>query len=300
MKNKHLNFIVDRGRKIVVSLGGKRCPLNCAHCYTFAPDFKFFPSKNPDELISDLLPICNSDTIVYLSGDIEPFLAESKALKFLELMASNTDVDLLFTTRLSLSESTIDSIAQINEIQIQKNRLLIGSVSIPALESYQRIETAKMVPTPYERVELLKKLLSIPIPTMVAIRPIFPTRIINPGEYRRLISLISTYSTIIVGELLFLDTEGILENRLGISVSEEEYFEGKMSFLAQDRKWKVCKWDSQIQVIRDECKKHDKAFYMRSMPGIELIRKYWNPQMRTLSKTPIYPLTIQDYDDQLF
>ena len=295
-----LEYFVDRGGKLVVSLGGRKCPVNCAHCYVFAPGFKFFPRKSPTDLVTELVALNQDYNIVYLSGDIEPFLDESQAVEFLRQMAGRADVDLLFSTRMVLSSETLTALAEINNIQVAKGRLLIGTVSIPALDSYRRIEPGKMVPSPKERVGVLQSLARIPIPTMAALRPVFPAVIVSPEEYRRLLALVAPHSTVILGELLFLDTEGVLEQRLQFKVAENDVFVEQMSFFAQDREWKVCRCDSQIAVIREECIHLNKPFYMRSMPGVELIRSFWNPQTADLGTDRIYPLAVPDYDDQMF
>ncbi|MGH3974025.1 MAG: hypothetical protein ACRDS9_12000 [Pseudonocardiaceae bacterium] len=289
-------YLLDEGGKVVVSLGGSRCPINCAHCYIFAPGFQFFPSREPEHIVRDLEGFGPALTAVYLSGDIEPFLDPQHAVTFLAEASEKLDSDLLFTTRLIIEDRWFPALREIADRQFAKGRLLVGCVSIPAWDSYRRIERSKRVAAPTERVEQLGRFLTdLRIPTMLAARPILPAEVVRPAEYGRLIRAAAPHSTVVLGETLFLDTEGVLERRLGISV-EDSYEINKMSFFDQEREWKVVDLQAQVDAVAALCRELNKPFYMRSMPGIDLIRGFWDRSRLELKLVNTYPLPVRDFE----
>ncbi|MDW5327856.1 hypothetical protein [Plantactinospora sp. KLBMP9567] len=292
----HAKYLLDRGGKVVVSLGGARCPINCAHCYVFAPGFQFFPSREPEHIVRDLESFGSALTAVYLSGDIEPFLEPQAAVTFLAEASQKLDCDLLFTTRLIIEHRWFPPLREIADRQFAKGRLLVGCVSIPAWDSYRRIERSRRVAAPAERVQQLGRFLTdLRIPTMLAARPILPAEVVSPAEYGRLIRAAAPHSTVVLGETLFLDTDGVLERRLGISVEDSPEI-AKMSFFDQEREWKVVDLREQVDTVASLCQKLDKPFYLRSMPGIELIRGYWDRDRLDLNLASTYPLPVPDFE----
>ncbi|MBF8185320.1 hypothetical protein ITP53_06130 [Nonomuraea sp. K274] len=288
-------YVLDQGGKVVVSLGGSKCEINCAHCYIFAPGFQYFPSRGPEEIVDRLAEFGDELTTVYLSGDIEPFLEPAKAIEFLSLAADRLDVDLLFTTRLLIDTEWYAPLRDVADRQFAKRRLVVGCVSIPAWQGFRRFERSRRVATPQERVDQLGRFATeLRIPTMLAARPTFPAELVPLSEYRRLLEAAAQHSTVILGEALFLDTDGVIERRLRTSI-DNEFTIGRMSFFDQNRDWKIVHAESQIAGLRRICEELDKPFYLRSMPGVELIRDHWDRDSGELAVERVYPLPVPDF-----
>lgn len=282
-------YVVDLDGKLVVSLGGPRCRLNCRHCYIFAGGFVFLPPTSPRKLVDEIARLDPQPKAVYLSGDIEPFLAADEALEFLQAASETLNVHLMFTTRLALDETTVSALDGIRAMQGTRDRLLIGSVSIPALESYDRIERPALVPSPSSRLDLVRRLSRRGIPVMVSIRPLLPESLVPMSEYRLLLAAIRDADAVCaLSSPLFFDRSGVIERRLGLS-NLPALASGDMEFLDQPVKWLEHLDADRARMLSTIGDSLGIPVFLRSMPALEQLATRWDPDRFRLSGALVAP-----------
>lgn len=179
-----------------ISFGGK-CPYECKHCYTFIPGYKYDAEVSIDSLVQPLTTIPYID-IVYISGHRECFLNPDEGISLCEKIYSTAPCDILFTTRNCFSNAHIDRLSKLNEIMRQNGHFLFGCISIPALDSYAKIEQPSLVPSPEDRMHTLKALYDKKIITLLTVRPLFHNSFIPITEPIEIIDRCSSFSNAVL------------------------------------------------------------------------------------------------------
>ena len=274
-KNKAFGFDIRNGRAMV-SLGPlspKRfCTYACAFCYVHA-DFGSYPSMSPNEILDGLARRVHSFDIVYVSGDTDS-LAKPRTSSGIDLIEalSTLGSDVLFTTRAPLSDSDLDRLASINRELEKQGNLLFGCISISRLRSAPHLEP-KPVPSPDDRLAVLKGLKDRGIISVLAMRPFLP--VVPVSEYVELASLAAPFADVILGEAWYADKGGLLEAQVfGDKVSKlNGYHIGKMDFDDNDELWKVWKGSEVREAVASYCANAGVPFFMRSRPAILHVRE---------------------------
>lgn len=267
-------FNISNGRAMV-SLGPiknrRHCTYQCAHCYVHS-DFASYPKLDIKEIVKYLEDRAASFDVVYVSGDTDSF-APPRTEKGLELLEELTSLnkDILFTTRAIFDESQINVVKSISDKLKSKEKLLIGCVSVSRLYEAPHIEPHP-IPSPFERLNLLKKLKDTGVITVLAMRPFLP--IIPEEEYIEIIELSEKHVDVILGETWYVDEGGKLEESVlgpGKKIMEDVIF-AKMDFDENGKLWKVFQGTKIRKRVEECCKKYEIPFYMRSKPAITFLR----------------------------
>lgn len=199
MRNLDNAFYIGNHRAMI-SLGPlsekKYCPYNCAFCYVKSGFMKYIKLEIED-IIKFLKDNFGKYDIVYISGDTDSFAypRTNQAIELIEKIAENINVDILFTTRTKFDEKHLKRLKDINSYMKRKNHKLISCISISRLFSAEYIEPYP-IPSPQERIEMLKKLKENGLYTILATRPFLP--IINSDEYIEIIKKSKNYVDVVL------------------------------------------------------------------------------------------------------
>lgn len=269
-------FYIGQGRAMI-SLGPltktKYCTYSCKFCYVNAGFIKY-SKLEIQEIYSWLQRERNSYNIIYISGDTDSF-APPRTEDALVLLQKLTElnVDILFTTRYVFSKSELQILKSILSKQNNNGKLLFACTSITQINT-PFIEP-KPIPIPNERIEQLKHFKEIGLVTVLAMRPFLP--IIPFEDYQRLIDLTKLYIDFILGEVWYMDKDGVLEKILfGNKTPNFPFVEKEMDFDDNLKLWKVWEGKKITKKILNKCKKENIPFFMRSKPAIEWYRNKQN------------------------
>jgi DNA repair photolyase len=263
-----MNYKVCDNR-IMVSFGEK-CAFKCKYCYTSAPTFENYPNRDTDQIVDAIrdFPDKNFENI-YVSCDMEAFVDQKRAIELIEKLAT-LDKDIHFTTKMNLSDTTIRSIARINDELNQNGRMLIPAITICAMKSSKELEPYP-IPPPYERIKTIIKLSEKGLKVILAMRPFLPS--VSISEYKEILDRTAKHIECVLGGVLFLDLEGSIEKMLGYSIKNFKL--QPMYFIDKPGMWKVYMGEREQRFVEEYCKYLMKDFFMTSPPAIESIkRKY--------------------------
>ncbi len=132
-----MSFYIGNNRAMI-SLGPlnklQYCPFKCKFCYV-NNGFNSYNALTDEEILDFLMKSRQYYEIVYISGDTDSFAPPrtQRAIKLLEKILINIDVDVLFTTRTIFNNKDLTKLKEINEKFKQKNRNLYACISISRL-----------------------------------------------------------------------------------------------------------------------------------------------------------------------
>lgn len=245
------------------------CKLQCKHCYTFSKECTLGLLNDDDECDKLIDSIDNSADIVYISHDRENFLDEHAGLKLVKGIFDKKRKSIFIITRCMLSDNCINELSLINEEMNDFGLSLIVAVSIPALESYGLLEQKDIISTPIERIDVIKRLHSYGIHTILMVRPLLPDSIIPTEEALRIIDLSYNFIDAVVSSGLAVNDTII--NRLGLANCSFEYMNGSNAeFLigAEIPDISYVDTEAEISAIADYCKSKNIRFYRHSLDAI--------------------------------
>jgi len=193
-------------KRVLTSFGGK-CPFKCLHCYTFSKDF---PAQDLDRLSSidgiiNKLKKKHKFNVIYVSGYKENFENPDDGLDLLEALFSEFKCHILFTTRNVFEEKHILRISNLNKLMEKSKKHLFACVSIPAYDSYKKLEPNSKIPNPEKRIEFLKQLYNNGITTFLTLRPICPNSFIPTGEYIKILEKSYTFCNAVIASGIHVD-----------------------------------------------------------------------------------------------
>ena len=253
-------------KRVFASFGGK-CPFNCLHCYTFSKDFKMISFNDIDAIVKSIKH--DDFNIVYVSGFIENFIIPQKGIDLLLEIYRNYRCDILFTTRNVFEEESIARLSLLNKEMNREGHKLYGCVSISAYESYKRLETAPLIPSPQKRIGFIKQLFNENIITFLTLRPVFPSYFIPTEEYIRLIKECEKqYHAIISSGIVVNKT--ILERLKKFDYSYNKQNEVSiMKCLNQDQvKVNYVNVNKELKMISDYCTNNSIKLFSGSIEAI--------------------------------
>ena len=255
--------------RVFVSFGGV-CPYRCRHCYTFCDNYQYDPVLSIDDLVCSLEG--KKFSIVYISGHKENFVEPDEGLELCEKILSHYTTDILLTTRNVFNDSQIEKLCRLNERLKSLYRDLYVCVSIPALQSYRKIESSALIPSPDERIEFVKKLYQHKIHTILTIRPLFPNSFIPISEPLEILQRCKNHVSAVISSGVVVD-DTILRN-LKTFPSDIKYAEGKlMKCLGQDVDVRYVNVEQEYSKIEQFCKAHNIYLNEHSIPVVQYLKK---------------------------
>lgn len=260
----------------MVSLGPlslmKYCTYKCPFCYVHG-DFKSYASLSIPEILYWLANTSDPYDIVYVSGDTDSFAPPrtDEGLKLLDALAT-LNVDLLFTSRFLFSEKDLNTIGTICESLCKRDRLLFGCVSVTQL-TVPHLEPPP-IPPPHERLMQLGRFRDIGVVPVLAMRPFLP--VVPDSDYTHILEAAARERIeIVLGGSWFTDREGKLELSVfrGPTPEHVSFSEGQMDFDENETVWRIYKATTTEHHVRRECGRLSLAFFDRSRPMIEAVRR---------------------------
>jgi len=269
-------FFIGNDRAMV-SLGPlsseSHCSYHCAFCYV-QKGFNSYAKLSVDQIVNFLKPRKSEFSIIYVSGDTDSFAPPrtEEGLALLEALSESFDCDLMFTTRTVFNEKDLKSLKETQETVLENGHFLFGCESITRLRSVPQIEP-KPIPSPEARIEMLRAFWRLGLISVLTMRPFLP--VVPVEEYREIINICRPFVDIVLGEVLYMDPEGVVERRLFPNGAPENLRLAlhKMDFDDNGIEWKVWEAKRVEREVRDYCNAQEIPFFMRSRPAVEYIRK---------------------------
>lgn len=266
---------IDKYKKITVSLGGI-CKLRCAHCYTNTRDFEHQKQLTIDEILNILKEKKGDFTTICISGDTDCFLEPYKGIELIQKIVTNFITEnIMFTTRMIPPKEIVEELFLIGNICNKRKQLFIPCISVVTFNCPNKIENSLLVPNTIERLEFLRMLARAGLPCFLTIRPTFPFEIVPFCEIVQILDYVEDEPAAVLGEVLLLDKDGIIERRLGINVGQREYQESKLTFISQPLEWKKIYCKKEYDAIKEECYRRELPFFLRSISAINYLKKIY-------------------------
>ncbi len=215
---------------------GEPCPFACTYCYTRGGEIRSARIGVKD-IIHQLVTFAqeNNFQTIQLGYDGDPFARPERGLALLrELVALGKDIN--FSTKASLHDNELHALKEIKAALSSHGSILSAIVSLSCWESADFLEPN--TPTPVERIATLTKLMSIEIPTFIAVRPILPN--VSDEEYERVVSegALARCPGFILGPL-YVDDEGKFARLISDQILEQvPYTQNKIPWSAYPVSWK--------------------------------------------------------------
>ncbi len=250
------------------SFSGK-CPFACLHCYTYT---KKYESKGKDSICDIVKSLEDKKPdIVYISGHRENFVVPDVGIELGEKLFDTYNCDILMTTRNIFDKKEIERLKELNLKMRSKGKDLFFCISIPALNSYKKLETSPFIPLPEERIDFLKDVYTSGVYTFLTVRPLCPNDFIPISEVLQIIERCKDYVAAVLSSGIIVD-EYILK-RL------EDFPE---IFKSQDGKLTECLKNNipvkyvdvlkELKEIKALCESLKLPFYEHSMEAIQYVK----------------------------
>jgi DNA repair photolyase len=194
-------------RRQFISFGGA-CPFGCNHCYTFSKKYKYETPAGIQEMVEALSE--KEFDIVYVSGHRESFDKPDDGLKLCDAVFDRYGVDILITTRAVFDEAQYSRLKQLFDKMKLRGRDLFVCSSIPAINSYKKLEPNPDAPDPYKRMDFLKRVFDMGIFTILTIRPLCPSEFISIDEPLEIVDKCHAFSSAILSSGIVVE-ETVLE-----------------------------------------------------------------------------------------
>ena len=274
-RNKNNPFYLNNGRAMV-SLGPlnekRHCPYQCAFCYV-QDDFNSYAKLNTNEIIDFLKKHRENYKIIYVSGDTDSFAPPRTevALDLLYSIAKEIDCDLLFTTRTTFSKSHLDKLEKIVFEQKKAKKNLFACISITRLSENNAYLEPHPIPSPTDRMNVLKSLKELGATTVLAMRPFLP--MVEIDEYLTILNKTKGFIDIVLGEDFYFINRGVIEKHIfpnGISPEIERHItrNNKMNFDDNKSLWNIWNSAEYEKAVAFRCKELGIIFSMHSNDAI--------------------------------
>ena len=261
-----MNNLSNDGRQFV-SFSGV-CPFNCNHCYTFCKGYSLdYDDLSAENIIQHIKK--NNFNIIYISGHRENFIDKELGIHLCERLYSEFHTDMLITTRCVFDDTEVDRLAKLNSQMRKNGNFLFFCVSIPALDSYKKLESSPLVPTPDDRISCLHRIYNAGILTILTIRPLCPTQYIPIAEPLEILQRCSHISSGVISSGIVVD-QTILNKLPGFPTNFNYTEAPLMSCLGNDNiHMKYVNVDFELLQIQNLCSDMNVPFFTHSMPLIE-------------------------------
>ena len=252
-------------KRELVSFSGK-CPLNCKHCFT-----KEIVSDNEveNEVEDVIKQLAGKDfDVVYISHYKENFFNPEKGVKLCEDIYEKYQCDICVTTRCILTGGLMARIKKLYKDMKATGNNLTFCVSVPAYNSYCKIEDETLIPTPQQRIDFAGQLKRIGITSIVTVRPLFPASYIPTDEVHMIIdNCKGKVDAILTGGICVTDrilTDiGMLPGTFKYSgKSESEYLVGI------EKPFNAVNVETELNDLENYCKAQQILFFRHSMEAL--------------------------------
>jgi 8-oxo-dGTP pyrophosphatase MutT (NUDIX family) len=181
------------------------------------------------------------------------------------------DCDLLFTTRAKFTEENYATLKTIVEEQNRTNNALYACISITRYSDKTKYLEPSPIPTPDERIEVLRRLKEIGATTVLAMRPFLP--VVDVEDYLTILEKAHKFVDITLGESFFFIRDGKIQGRVfpnGISadVGKNIIRDQRMVFDDNESLWDVWNSDEYESVVSNRCRELGIVFSMHSDDAI--------------------------------
>ncbi len=264
--NKSLSTLKNRE---LVSFSG-RCPLNCKHC--FASEFVDVgeSENNVSDIISSLMG--KNFDVVYISHYRENFYNQEKGVLLCEEIYDKFKCDICVTTRCVLSDEYINRIIKLNSKMKNTGNNITFCISVPAMNSYVKIEDSSIIATPIQRIGFAEKLHNEGVKSIVTIRPLFPASYISLEEIHNIVDQCENkVDAIITGGLCANDN---ILKRLGICKENIKYLSESDSeyLIGVKEQFNQIDVTSEINDLQSYCKTKGIPFFKHSMEALNHLK----------------------------
>lgn len=260
-------------RRQFVSFTGK-CPYQCNHCYTFCTGYDSYDSgKNVKDIVEQLRK--QEFEVVYISGHKENFVNPDEGIELCEQIFDNFNSDIMITTRNVFSPKQLNKINILNKKMKEKNKDFFFCASIPALQSYKKLEPNPIIPDPIQRIENIKNIYDLGIYTVLTLRPLCPGSYIPIKEIIDIIEMCQYYSSVVLSSGIVVDDE-ILHKLIGFPKDFNCYEKELMPCLKNNLSMKYVDVGVELRVIKEKCKECGLPFFEHSLPAIEYLKELKN------------------------
>lgn len=250
------------------SFSGK-CPYACLHCYTFNPDYNNIGEESISKIIEQLEG--KNPGVIYISGHKENFIDPDIGLELCERLFEKYHCDLLITTRNIFNERQIERLTILNSRMNNENKDLFFCISIPALDSYKKLENNPNIPTPQQRIEFLSKVYEKGMITFLTIKPLCPSEFIPIEETLEIINKCKKYSTVVLSSGIVVDKH-ILERIHNFPTNFKFEQAPLMECLENDISVKYVDVSEELSKINELCSEYNLPFFQHSMPAIQYVK----------------------------
>lgn len=139
----------------LVSFSGK-CPMNCKHCFAN----EIVDENEQENNIEDVLDSLEGKQfdVVYVSHFKENFYHQEKGVQLCEEIYKKHQCDICVITRCVLNDDFLSRIVLLNESMSKNGNNLTFCISVPAFNSYEKLEDSSKVRTPLERIRFAEKI----------------------------------------------------------------------------------------------------------------------------------------------
>lgn len=254
-----------------VSFTGK-CPYACNHCYTFCNGYNTYNSGGSVKEIVNNLRSEQFD-IVYISGHKENFVDADQGIELCEELFYNFHTDLMITTRSVFTKEQLTRLEKLNALMKAEQKMLFFCASIPALESYYKLESNPQIPTPYLRIENLKSVYDRGILTFLTLRPLCPDSYIPTKEIISIIDLCKNHTSIVLSSGIVVNAE-ILNKLHGFPEAFESQDRPLMPCLKNDLSMKYVNVEKELDFIKRKCLELKLPFFEHSLPAIFFLKEH--------------------------
>ncbi len=263
--------MLDNYKRQFVSFTGE-CPYKCNHCYTFCAGYNSLDSGNSIKEIIQGLQKEDFD-IVYISGHKENFVNPDDGIELCKQIFEKYDSDIMITTRSIFNQNQLEKLDKLHKRMKEKNKDLFFCASIPALQSYKKLEPNLIIPSPVQRIENLKRVFNLGIYTVLTLRPLCPDIYIPIKEIIDIIDMCKQHTSVVLSSGIVVDDE-ILQKLVGFPkdfISQEKRL---MPCLKNNLLMRYVDVDKELKKIKEKCEEHKLPFFEHSLPAIEYLKKY--------------------------
>ena len=261
--------MLENYKRQFVSFTGK-CPYRCNHCYTFCTGYDSYDSGNNVKEIIDSL-INEEFDIVYVSGHKENFANPEDGLELCEQIFEKYNSDIMITTRNIFNQEQLQKINILNMRMKAKNKDLFFCASIPALQSYKKLEPNSIIPNPIQRIENLKDIFNLGIYTVLTLRPLCPNAYIPIGEIIDIIEMCKQHTSVVLSSGIVVDDE-ILHKLIGFPKDFVSLKKPLMPCLKNNLTMKYVDVNKELSIIKEKCKECKLPFFEHSLSAIEYLK----------------------------
>ncbi len=179
--------------------------------------------------------------------------------------------DLLFTTRAIFSTDNCNTLRFIIDEQKKTGKNFFACVSVTRFSKKTMYLEPPPIPTPSERILMLRRLKEMGATTVLAMRPFLP--VVDIDDYLEILNKSKDFVDIVLGECFYFSRGGIIQKRVFPAGIPKEFEVNitrnlKMDFDDNSADWDI--WDSTEyrDKVKSECEKYGLVFGMHSDDAI--------------------------------